>query len=155
MGALEDGAQVNLTDMQSVTAVARAAQYGHDAIIRILHENGADLNLADQNGWAPIHFAAAHGNVACMKVLSELGADLKQMTKFHRNALDLVEENIFENPEDAQQARLQKLFKAVNRVHQDRLDAAKMLKDAGVITSCQRDLLKHARLGEVEFAKQA
>ena len=53
-----------------------AADRGHDACLRVLHElgAGASLSTATEDGCTPAHKAAKGGHEACLRVLHELGA---------------------------------------------------------------------------------
>ena len=49
-----------------------AAQQGHVAAIRVLHEFGADLNKSKADGATPVLIAAQRGHVDALRVLADL-----------------------------------------------------------------------------------
>ena len=63
------GANPNLPDASSRTAVHMAAARGHVHVLRWLLQEGAAWTAKDVNKWTPHHFAAWHGHTAVLDVL--------------------------------------------------------------------------------------
>jgi Ankyrin repeats (3 copies) len=56
-------------------ALARAAAYGNDGIVRYLHSVHADINSPDTNGNSALMWAVANGHESTVALLTSLGAD--------------------------------------------------------------------------------
>ena len=63
-----------------ITALTRAAFYGHAEVIKVLIANKADVNKAPTDGRTAIIVAAHKGHVEAVKVLAEAGADVTHLT---------------------------------------------------------------------------
>lgn len=61
---LENGADVNATQMQGVTALQSAAHRGNLALVQLLVENGADLEMETSEGKTALSFAEEDGHEA-------------------------------------------------------------------------------------------
>jgi len=51
-----------------MTALVKAAKYGHDDIVRILAEKEAGMQ--DEHGWSALMLAAEKGHPECLKILA-------------------------------------------------------------------------------------
>ncbi len=66
------------------TALHKAAQNGHLAIVRLLLDRGADPDIRDEGDNAtPMHFAAESGHLDIVKLLVERGADVNGFGDVH------------------------------------------------------------------------
>lgn len=71
---LMEGVSANAT-CDGLTALHKAAEYGHVEIVVLLLQYNADLEIKDPNGWTALHWAAFYGRFAVAKKLLEHGAN--------------------------------------------------------------------------------
>jgi hypothetical protein len=64
-----------------VTALMRAAQFGHVKMVRALLEHGADANLKRNDKFTALALAAFFGHTEIVRALMEHGADLQASTR--------------------------------------------------------------------------
>jgi hypothetical protein len=77
------GAQTNLLDKNSYTALRWAVNKGYIEIIRTLIKFGADINTRDRYLRTPLHGAAMQGHASVLKLLIEVyGADFTMKDKW-------------------------------------------------------------------------
>ena len=76
---LEKGAELESKDeYDGRTPLSRAAENGHEAVVKLLLEKGAELESKDNNGGrTPLSRAAGNGHEAVVKLLLEKGAELE------------------------------------------------------------------------------
>ncbi|KAK7409434.1 hypothetical protein QQX98_008395 [Neonectria punicea] len=55
----------------------RAAESGHEGIVKLLLEKGANVEAKDDYGWTPLLWAAENGHEGIVKLLLEKGADIE------------------------------------------------------------------------------
>jgi ankyrin repeat protein len=72
---LADGADVNATQVDGMTALHWAAYHDDLATARMLIEAGADANATNRYGVASLSLAATNGNAAFVQLLLDAGAD--------------------------------------------------------------------------------
>jgi hypothetical protein len=73
--ALEGGADVNARARYGMTALAFAADKGHEAVVRLLVERGADVNAQDTfYGVRPIDLALSNGHLDTARLLLARGS---------------------------------------------------------------------------------
>ncbi|KAK0716794.1 heterokaryon incompatibility protein-domain-containing protein, partial [Lasiosphaeria miniovina] len=72
----EEGASIDLKDNYGWTPLSRAAESGHEAVVRLLLEKGASIDLKDNYGRTPLSRAAANGHEAVVRLLLEKGASI-------------------------------------------------------------------------------
>ena len=72
---LDEGLDVNATQLGGSRALESAAHYGHTSIVSLLFESGADLNY-DGNERHAIHAAARNGYQEIVQMLLDQGADI-------------------------------------------------------------------------------
>ncbi|RHZ43686.1 uncharacterized protein CDV56_101993 [Aspergillus thermomutatus] len=74
----ESGANPNLKDVAGGTAMAYAAMYGYEAIVRFLLDWGVEPESQFEKNYVcnPLHPAAANGHVSVMKLLLDEGATI-------------------------------------------------------------------------------
>ena len=72
--ALNDGADVNITDQGGNSALSVAILYGHTDVVRVLVEAGAELN-AVTNGYTPLLLATRYKSSGIVRILLGAGAD--------------------------------------------------------------------------------
>ncbi|KAH7008762.1 ankyrin repeat-containing domain protein [Ilyonectria destructans] len=65
---------VDAKDSHGLTPLSRAAEKGHEAVVRLLLDRGAHIEAADKWGGTPLSWAAASGHEAVMRLLLERGA---------------------------------------------------------------------------------
>ena len=73
---LEQGADINGTDVGGSTALIIAATNGYQDGVKQLLRNHADVNLAGSRRWTALHWAAKSGEEAVLPLLIEYGADV-------------------------------------------------------------------------------
>jgi hypothetical protein len=71
---LENGYDLNSKDSNSRTPLSRAAENGHEAVVKLLLEKGAELETKNSYGQTPLSWAAENGHEAVVKLLLEKGA---------------------------------------------------------------------------------
>ncbi|XP_066507255.1 receptor-interacting serine/threonine-protein kinase 4 [Hoplias malabaricus] len=81
---------VNAKDEDQYTALHFAAQYGDEALTRLLLDRGATMNEADAQGRTPIHVACHHGRENVVRVLLSRSADAHAKGKDEWTALHLA-----------------------------------------------------------------
>ncbi len=59
---LEEGAEVNFTNKQGLTALAVAAANNRNYMLSFLHRNGASINKPTNEGLTPLHIATSQNN---------------------------------------------------------------------------------------------
>ena len=84
---IENGADVEFTDDEGVTALIYAAQGGNVEAIKILIEKGADIEAKDKHGCTALVYAAQFNNTDAIITLIENGADIGAKDKDGRGAL--------------------------------------------------------------------
>ena len=75
---LKKGTQVDSVDNIVKELLFRAAEKGHEAVVKLLLEQGADLESRDISfRQTPLSWAAKNGHEAMVKLLLEHGANLE------------------------------------------------------------------------------
>ncbi|CAG9533036.1 unnamed protein product [Cercopithifilaria johnstoni] len=90
---LDDGANINTTTVDGLTALHQAVIDGKPKMVQFLVEHGANLNAQDNEGWTPLHAAACCGNVDLVEYLCAEGADLSITNTDKELSVDLAEED--------------------------------------------------------------
>ncbi|KAK4697503.1 hypothetical protein P7C71_g600, partial [Lecanoromycetidae sp. Uapishka_2] len=72
---LDEGLDVNATEVGGSRALECAAYHGHASIVFLLFEQGANLNY-EGSGWHAIQGAASHGHQDVVQILLDHGADI-------------------------------------------------------------------------------
>ncbi len=80
-GLLSRGVDVNARNEHGVTALMRAAHYGHDRVVRVLLEHGADPNLTRNDKFTALALAAFFGHTETVRLLIENGAKTEVVTR--------------------------------------------------------------------------
>ena len=75
------GAYINGRNEHGMTALMRAAYYGHARMVRALLERGADPNLARSDKFTALALAAFFGHTETVKILIEHGAKAEVVTR--------------------------------------------------------------------------
>ena len=65
-GSTLDGADVKAKDIYGWTVLRRAAEKGHEVMVRQLVEHGADVNAKDDDGRIVLRWAAENGREAAV-----------------------------------------------------------------------------------------
>jgi len=71
------GAKVNVQNIQGTTPLFHACQAGSKRIVQFLIEHGADPNLGREGGWKPIHITIAKAFPRLCRLLAESGANVR------------------------------------------------------------------------------
>ncbi|KAI9867970.1 MAG: hypothetical protein M1813_007792 [Trichoglossum hirsutum] len=71
----------------------RAAENGHEVVVKLLLEKGAQLESKDKNGQTPLSYAARSGHEAVVKLLLEKGAQLESKDQDSQTPLSWAAEN--------------------------------------------------------------
>lgn len=66
---LESGYDTDPKDTYYRTSRLYAAEYGHEAVVKLLLEKSADLEPKDDNGQTPLSWAAQEGHTIVVKLL--------------------------------------------------------------------------------------
>jgi ankyrin repeat protein len=72
---LDHGADPNLKDGKSATALHWAIIGGHDGVVKVLARRGADLGVRDVGYNTPLHLAANYPSTQVVRTLLDAGAD--------------------------------------------------------------------------------
>jgi ankyrin repeat protein len=75
---LDKGADVNMGNEGSETALHYAARHGHTEVMKILLEHGADVSEAGTGCGTPLQWATQNGQVKAAELLLAHGADINQ-----------------------------------------------------------------------------
>jgi len=91
---LDKGTDVNTTDSNGATALAKAMERADNAdIVQILLDAGADIQISDLNNVGPLHVVAAEGNDDFANLLLALDADINQKTRGGRTPISIAAAN--------------------------------------------------------------
>ncbi|XP_074550000.1 ankyrin repeat and SAM domain-containing protein 6 isoform X2 [Halichoeres trimaculatus] len=78
-------------EFMDIIALMVAAQYGHEAVVRLLLEWGSDVNFSQKTtGWGPLMVATLSGKVAVAQQLVERGADPDRVNVLSKTAFELA-----------------------------------------------------------------
>src|ERR1700752_1845492 len=83
---LVQGADINASDIDGMTALMRAAGFGRPRMAEALIERGANLDAVRADGFTPLLLAAFFGHSEVVKLLVEAGADVSCTTRFDTSA---------------------------------------------------------------------
>ena len=87
---LEEGAGINVTNKQGLTALAVAAANNKNYMLSFLHRNGACINKPTNEGLTPLHIATTQNNDKMAKYIIDRNGDFNG--KHHgRSPLDYVD----------------------------------------------------------------
>lgn len=67
---------INERDEKGRTAVSKAVESGHDAVVRLLIEKGADINAKDDADCTPLYWASVEGYEPLARLLLDKGAEV-------------------------------------------------------------------------------
>lgn len=90
---LAQGANVNVIDLSSLTAIYYALEIQNNEIIKLLIQNGANLNIQDSQGGTPLHYYISHvyqASPEIIKLMVEYGADINIQNKGGKTPLMLA-----------------------------------------------------------------
>jgi ankyrin repeat protein len=74
MNLLKNRHDLDSKDTYGQTPLSRAAENGHEAVVKLLLEKGAELETKDKDGRTPLSWAAESEYEAVVKLLLEKGA---------------------------------------------------------------------------------
>uniref|UniRef100_A0A3Q3H2Q1 Ankyrin repeat and sterile alpha motif domain containing 6 n=1 Tax=Labrus bergylta TaxID=56723 RepID=A0A3Q3H2Q1_9LABR len=78
-------------EFMDIIALMVAAQYGHEATVRLLLEWGSDVNFSQKTtGWGPLMVATLGGKVAVTQQLVERGADPDRVNVLSKTPFELA-----------------------------------------------------------------
>jgi Ankyrin repeats (3 copies)/Ankyrin repeats (many copies) len=84
----------DVKDSWGRTPLWRAAENGHEVVVKLLLEKGAELESKDSEyGRTPLSRAAENGDEAVVKLLLEKGAELESKDKYGQTPLSWAAEN--------------------------------------------------------------
>lgn len=92
---IAEGADVNLQNNRSLTALMMAAGCGQSQAVKELIQAGADINLQSVTGMTAVIFAVRNGSINALRALIEAGADLDLQDERGLTALILAARNGF------------------------------------------------------------
>ena len=72
---------INARNRHGMTALMKAAFFGHEPVVRVLLEHGADPNLMRSDSFTALALAAFFGHVETVKTLIEFGARTEAVTR--------------------------------------------------------------------------
>jgi len=72
---------INARNRHGMTALMKAAFFGHEPVVRVLLEHGADPNLMRNDSFTALALAAFFGHVETVKTLIEFGARTEVVTR--------------------------------------------------------------------------
>jgi hypothetical protein len=72
---------VNVRNRHGMTALMKAAFFGHEPVVRLLLEHGADPNLMRTDSFTALALAAFFGHTETVKTLIEFGARTEAVTR--------------------------------------------------------------------------
>jgi ankyrin repeat protein len=78
-------ADLQIVNTDGSMRLIRAAENGHEDVIRLLLDCGVNLNAADNNDNRPLHVAAGIGHEGVARLLLNHGADLNIANKIARH----------------------------------------------------------------------
>lgn len=88
------GANVNLRDRWSQTALQIAVRMNHEAVVtKLLSAKNVDPNCRDRLSNTPLHYAVRNGNEAIVRALIHNGADIGLENQRKRTPKDLAEKH--------------------------------------------------------------
>ena len=87
---LEQGADMEKSDMYGNTPLLHAANLGHLEITRYLLEQGADRDKVADDGFTPLHAAVGNGQLETAKLLMIYGADLNAKNNSGELPIDIA-----------------------------------------------------------------
>lgn len=73
-----------------LTALHKACDLGHTAVVSCLIDFGANINATDQQLWTPLHFAVQEKYHDCLRVLLNAGADVDLRNRSGATALHMA-----------------------------------------------------------------
>ena len=72
---------INARNRHGMTALMKAAFFGHEPMVRVLLQHGADPNLIRNDRFTPLALAAFFGHAETVKTLIEFGAKTEAVTR--------------------------------------------------------------------------
>ena len=88
---VEQGADVEKTDIDGNTPIIDASHNGHLRVVRYLLEQGANRDKATITGWTSLHHAAFNGHLETAKLLMAYGADLNARDNVYQLPIDVAD----------------------------------------------------------------
>ncbi|XP_066155545.1 ankyrin repeat domain-containing protein 29-like [Euwallacea fornicatus] len=89
MRFITDGAEINMRDAASNTALHEASKRGHKSVVLFLLRHGAQ-HLPDHRGQTPLHIATAEGHIETVKTLVLRNADVNMSDGYGLTPLHLA-----------------------------------------------------------------
>ena len=87
---------VNARNRYGMTALMKAAFFGHEAVVRVLLERGADPNVARNDSFTALAIAAFFGHAGTVNTLIEFGARTETLTRAGASARAWARARTFE-----------------------------------------------------------
>jgi hypothetical protein len=87
---------INARNRHGMTALMKAAFFGHEPIVRVLLEHGADPNLTRNDRFTALALAAFFGHGETVKTLIEYGARTEAVTRAGASALTWAKVRTFD-----------------------------------------------------------
>jgi len=128
---LDEGADLNATDLFGWTPAMLAASEGHLDLLGLLHARGADLNRGDGDGITPLMWAATNGHEEVVRYLLEIGrVDTGAKDEQGRDAFDFARFGENQAIFDMIGAHVDKVRLAENSSRRSMMDGATTLTEA-------------------------
>ena len=89
-GALQAGANIDVTDNDGWTALIIASYYGHLEVVKYLVSQGANIDVTDNDGNTVLSEASYYGHLEVVKYLVSQGANIDAKTNNGDTALTLA-----------------------------------------------------------------
>lgn len=80
---LNQGADIDASDSEGMTALHKASKYGHVGVVQLLLDFGAAIALRDPGGYDALVFAVSSNEVSVSRLLLQSGSDPRSNNEMH------------------------------------------------------------------------
>lgn len=88
---INQGANVNYTNLSRETPMHAAASKGHLNVMQLLRSKGARHDVRTSGNWMPLHHAVRFGHVRAAQYLLHLGTPLYARTRDGKTVFDIAQ----------------------------------------------------------------